>query len=100
METKKIEIEWQGNPAIVEIKRLTYKERLDLRRKSRVITNVGGRQQIEIDDNRYAVESWKLSIVSAPFELKDEAIMGMDGALAMKIEEEIEEFNRLSPEKK
>jgi len=101
MKTKIIPIEWEDKPETITIKRLSFGERLELRKKCRKIVTRGGTTQAEIDEKRLAIESFKIGIANAPFDHTNESvILKLDGALAEKLEAEIEKFNRLDEGKK
>ena len=100
METKEISITWQGRPETVTIKRMTYGERLKLKRLCRKILFVNNVQKVELDEERMGIEGLRMGIKSAPFKLDEASIKELPGDLAEMIYGEIDSFNTIDEEKK
>lgn len=99
--TETIDIEWNGQPNKVVIKRLTFGDRMTIRKESRTTKFVGGMQQVEINEDRYVFLLLKYGISSAPFNQNSpEEIKNIDGLLIQEIVDKIEKFNTLNEERK
>jgi len=100
METKEIEIEFNGKLETVVIKRLTYGERAKYRKESRKIFWIGGVQKVEVDEERQAIAALKYGIKSAPFNHEDDnAIRNLPGNIGDMLFQEIDSFNSLDEKK-
>ncbi len=100
METKKLQVEWQGKKAEVEIKRFTYGERNDIQEKAIDTNLVGGAIRMNISLKTMREEALAQGIVSAPFEVDINTIRDLPADIGDKIYAEIESYNNLNPEKK
>jgi hypothetical protein len=96
-----MEIDWNGKPEKVVIKRLSFGERMTVRKDSRTIKFAGGIQQTEVDEEKYVFLLLKFGVESAPFEVKNQQDLKLiDGVLIQDIADELEEFNKTSKDKK
>jgi len=95
MKTKTLTIEFNGQPAEVIIKRLTFGERAKLRKSVRTIKYVNNVQNIEIDEEKLLINTLKFGLLKAPFEITDESIKQLDGNTGEFLYQEIDKFNTL-----
>ncbi len=101
VEKREIEIEWEGKPAKVVIKELTYGERNDIRNESNEIKLMGDSIQTKVNMGRFQELCVLKSVVSAPFKTGDiSAVRDLPIETGDKIYKEVDRLNHLSEEKK
>lgn len=88
-----VEIMWEGKPAKVELKPLTFGELLEIQEKSIKRRTMNGIVVEEADNTKIAVLTLMKSIVKAPFEVNEENIKKLEGKWAMKLLEVANQLN-------
>ena len=99
METKEINIEWQGKEEIVRIKRLGWFSRDEIFRQASDIKVIGGEQVATINMVTYKLLTLLKGIESAPFKVTKDVIICDDYPAEVfdKLFEEIKIYNSISP---
>jgi hypothetical protein len=101
VEKKEIKISWDGRDETVVIKKMSYGEKETLREESADIRMVGNVMQTIIKPARFAFLAIMKSVELAPWKVKDiQVIQDLPAEIGEFIYDEVDKFNKLSPEKK
>ena len=93
---KKIEIEYEGKTAIVELKELDFGEKNQLEEESTDIKIIGGQPIVKISTSKMKELALLKSIVDAPFTISLESIKKLSDANGKKLFEAYSELNNVS----
>jgi len=100
METKEVEIEWQGKKEKVTLKKLTFGERNDLMSSFIRVKRVGNNMETQVDMKTMMEQSLLKTIIKAPFQVTIEGIRSLPVDIGDKLYAEADKFNTISQEKK
>lgn len=100
MQTKEVDIVWNGKPEKVVIKRFTFGEFAKLRKEVRKITWQGSTQHMDIDEEKLLIRTLLYGISNAPFQIDENTIKNLDKTTGEKLYNEIDSFNTLDEGKK
>lgn len=99
--TKEIDIIWDGQPAKVKIKELTFAEDNEVRDASREIKTIGKEPIVKITEGRGRETALLKGIVDAPFpHATIEDIGKLPKKIGMQLFAAIDSFNEITEEKK
>jgi hypothetical protein len=101
VEKKEIKISWDGRDETVVIKKMSYGEKEMLREESADIRMIGQTMQTIIKPARFAFLAIMKSVEKAPWKVGDmQSIQDLPADIGEQIYDEVDKFNKLSPEKK
>lgn len=94
---REIPIEWEGKPASVIIKKMTYGERAEYIEKFMNIQVHGNYQNVNISFAAMQIQAILLATHEAPFPLNEDYVKHeLDGEIGELVYKEIEDFNKLN----
>lgn len=100
METKKIDIKWDGKDEVVVMKKLKFGELNRLRASATKVSIINKQEKIEVDQVAMIENSLLKGIVSAPWNTNDvKVLQDIDAELGMKLYEEFNLLNGVIPKK-
>jgi len=100
MQEQTIDIEWEGKPAKVVIKRLSWRQKVKLENMMSKVSLKGNNPDVSFDTEVYKVNLMLLCIKEAPFPVTDEGLDNLDVNEGDKIFDAIEAMNTISDKKK
>lgn len=100
MQTKDIEIEWNGKQEIVTLKRLTFGELNQVNEQSMEIKVVSGQPIVRVNQTAIKEIGLLKSITKAPFTIDINNIRDLDSAVGNMLFEEYTALNDQTPKKK
>ena len=100
MEMKKIKINWKGQEAEVEIKKMNWGEKNDIQQSAIITKMVGNSFQTELNQKILKEQALLKCIVKAPFNVDLSTIRELPAELGDKLVEEISSFNAFIEYKK
>jgi hypothetical protein len=98
--TKEIEIEYGGKPEKIVIREFTLKDRNDIYRAASTVKFIGKDPIVTVDMWSLQEQSLLKGIITAPFPITSDSVLGLRPALADKIYAEIETINNMTDIKK
>lgn len=99
MQTKDIEIIWNGEKRIVKMKKLTFGEMNQLTEESTDVKVVNGQPIVKVSQKSLKELGLLKSIVDAPFTLDIPSIQGLEADLGNILFEEFSEMNQQNQKK-
>jgi len=99
METKEIEIQWNGSPAQVKLKQFTYGIRNELLEQCTETTVVGDKPHVQLNVRKLKEFALLKGIAEAPFEINIKGIRELSVTMGDMLYKELDELNTLTSEK-
>lgn len=100
MQTKDIEITFNGEKKIVKMKRLTFGEMNQLTEEATDVKVINGSPMIKVSQKALKEIGLLKAIVEAPFTIDMNSIQGLDADTGNLLFEEFSEMNQQSSKKK
>jgi hypothetical protein len=94
MQTKEIEIDWNGGKHIVKLKRLTFGEMNQLTEEATDVKVINGQPIVKVSQKVLKEIGLLKSIVEAPFTLDIPSIQNLDSETGNLLFEEFSEMNQ------
>lgn len=99
MQTKDIEIDWNGEKKIVKMKRLTFGEMNQLTEEATTVTVINSQPIVKVSQKVLKEVGLLKSIIDAPFTLDIKSIQNLDADTGNILFEEFSDMNQQGQKK-